>query len=101
MSDYNANLGQLKRKILKMIDQDRKKAIEFYQLVNTQLNQHPEAVLLVGDKAVDTLDNLRKHATNMIKMYQIQKRKIGQKEDRPKDIQRILKQIQQGDKKDK
>ena len=96
--NYERNdLNELKRKILKIIDDDRNRAVNFLQVVNTQIQRQPSAVLLIGDKATQTLDNLRKHAGNMIKMYQIEKRKIT-KSDAPTDIQGILSEIQKKEK---
>lgn len=47
-----------------------------------------------------TLDNLAKQAGNMIKMYDIQKKKIT-KQQTPQDIQGLLKQIQKNEDKNK
>lgn len=96
--NYERNdLTQLKRKILKIIDDDRNRAVDFLTVVNQQITRQPQAVLLIGDKATQTLDNLRKHAGNMIKMYEIEKRKVvGNK--RTTDIQGILAQIQNKEK---
>ena len=75
-----------------MIDEDRNRAVGLYSKIKQQIDQAPQAILLVGDKATSTLDNLRKHATNLIRMYQIQRRKTN---DKPvKDIDRMLKEIQ-------
>ena len=87
------DLTELKRKILKIIDDDRNRAVTFLDVVNEQIQRQPQAVLLIGDKATQALDNLRKHAGNMIKMYEIEKRKLSGP-TKQTDIQGILSEIE-------
>lgn len=98
--NYEANdLNELKSKILKIIDDDRNRAVTFLDVVNEQIQQQPQAVLLIGDKATQALDNLRKHAGNMIKIYQIEKRKMSGP-TKPTDIEDILNDIEKKEKLD-
>ena len=99
-ANYKKPLSQLKRLILRTIDQDRRKAIQMYVQIKRQLDQQPQAMLLIGDKAVQILNNLRKQVQNMIKIYDIDKRKAKQVDNASDDILQILNGIEQQEKKD-
>lgn len=97
--EYKRPVSQLKRLILRMIDQDRQKANQIYRMVKEELDRQPQAMLLIGDKATQVLNNMRKQVQNLIRIYDIDNRKIIDPHQKANDIQQLLDEIEKQDKK--